>query len=268
MDSVSQNGRRRPRPWTAQDQVTAEVAAACGETFASIGRAISRHPGTVRFKLLKATAGAANLAYQKQWREANREHLQKTSNLYIQANKKRKSAYDKKRYEANRRLFIERARQYRSKNPEQAALCKRNWYTANRQVVAENKRRWRDCNRFALRESIRKRKAIKRASRRAATIPLTLESKQGRFDLWANRCAYCGAVGKMTVDHALALTAGGLDEPSNVVPACSACNCSKNSAPIESWYRRQPFFTEARWRKIQRHCPAAVAGQLPLALPV
>jgi hypothetical protein len=64
----------------------------------------------------------------------------------------------------------------------------------------------------------------------------------------------------------LALTKGGLDEAVNIIPACTACNSSKNNSPVEAWYNRQPFFAATRWRKIQRHCPAAVVGQLPLAL--
>jgi hypothetical protein len=68
------------------------------------------------------------------------------------------------------------------------------------------------------------------------------------------------------VEHVLALTKGGLDEASNIIPSCNTCNCSKNNSPVGAWYNRQPFFAEARWRKIQRHCSAAVVGQLPLAM--
>jgi 5-methylcytosine-specific restriction endonuclease McrA len=71
---------------------------------------------------------------------------------------------------------------------------------------------------------------------------------------------------RLTVEHVLALTKGGLDEAANIIPACTACNSSKNNSPIEDWYRQQPWFMDARWRKIQRHCSAAVVGQLPLAL--
>jgi hypothetical protein len=105
---------------------------------------------------------------------------------------------------------------------------------------------------------------------------MTLAAKNARFALWRNRCAFCGVDAKhprnaghdrLTVEHILALTKNGLDEADNIAPACHSCNCSKSNAPVEEWYRRQPFFTEARWRKICRHCPGAVIGQLPLAMP-
>jgi 5-methylcytosine-specific restriction endonuclease McrA len=89
-----------------------------------------------------------------------------------------------------------------------------------------------------------------------------------RYALFKGKCCYCGTGGKLEVDHVLPLSLGGLDDASNIAPACRRCNASKNASPVEAWYRRQPFFTEVRWRKIQRHCPAAVTGQLPLALPV
>jgi 5-methylcytosine-specific restriction endonuclease McrA len=77
-------------------------------------------------------------------------------------------------------------------------------------------------------------------------------------------CAYCGSPERLTVDHVLALKCGGHDEAPNVVPACLRCNSSKSASFVEQWYRRQPFFDKARWRKIQRHCPDAAKGQLVL----
>jgi hypothetical protein len=243
------------------------VAAACGISFVDIGKVLSRHVTTVRLKLLPTTAGKAALEYGKEWRQANRDHLLATGRKYAAANKEKKTQYDRERYLLNRQNVIQQAREYRVANPEKVSECKKLWYKRNWRRVADASRQWRNANRERLRENIRRRKARKRASRKNALRPLDTIGKNARFTIWQNRCAYCGAIGKMTVDHVLALTAGGLDELCNVAPACGRCNSSKCNAPVESWYRRQPFFTEARWRKIQRHCPAAVAGQLPLALP-
>ena len=265
MEASSQKGRRKPRPWTAQDQSVAEVAAACGLTFVDIAKVLARHPTTVRLKLLPSTAGKATLEYGRQWRIANRDHLLASGREYVAVNKDRKRQYDRERYLANRESLIERAREYRAANPEKASECKRLWYRQNRQKVADAVRRWKASNPERLREGLRKRKAKKRAGRKVALEPLTKAAKEARFAIWQNRCAYCEHAGPMTVDHVFPLVAGGLDESSNIVPACRRCNASKNASPVETWFRRQPFFTEARWRKIQRHCPAAVTGQLPLA---
>ena len=267
MTKSSHNRRRTPRPWTPQDQSFAEVAAACGIAFVDIGKILSRHATTVRLKLLPTTAGKAALEYGKEWRQANRDHLLAKGREYVAANKDRKTQYDRERYLLNREKAIQQMREYRAANPEKVSECKRLWYRRNRRRVADAARQWRNANREKLRESLRQRKARKRASRRNALRPLDTIGKNARFAIWQNQRAYCGSVGTMTVDHVLPLVAGGLDESSNVAPACASCNTSKNASPVESWYRRQPFFTEARWRKIQRHCPAAVVGQLPLALP-
>jgi hypothetical protein len=126
-----------------------------------------------------------------------------------------------------------------------------------------------------MRERSRKRKVRIRSARRQALQPVTRQQIDARFALWNYRCAFCGVDAshqrnkghdRLTIEHVLALTKGGLDEASNILPACLTCNLGKHNAPVEAWYRRQPFFTEPRWRKIQRHCPAAVVGQLPLAL--
>jgi len=125
------------------------------------------------------------------------------------------------------------------------------------------------------RERSRRRKVRIRSARRQALQPVTRQQIDARFALWNHRCAFCGVDAaheqnkgrnRLTIEHVLALTKGGLDEASNILPSCLACNLGKHNAPVESWYRRQPFFTESRWRKIQRHCPAAVVGQLPLGL--
>ena len=69
------------------------------------------------------------------------------------------------------------------------------------------------------------------------------------LDLWA--CAYCGHPWEH-VDHVLARSRGGSDEPENLVPACAECNLSKNDRPVVEW------FTELRNR-----APALSTGEAP-----
>ncbi|KKN70406.1 hypothetical protein LCGC14_0431010 [marine sediment metagenome] len=50
------------------------------------------------------------------------------------------------------------------------------------------------------------------------------------------RCAYCGKKAKqLTVEHIVALSQGGEDIKSNIIPACSTCNKSKNKRPLIDW---------------------------------
>lgn len=52
----------------------------------------------------------------------------------------------------------------------------------------------------------------------------------------------------------------------NIVPACLSCNYSKHTSEMESWYRRQPFFSELRLARIRLVVRRPEGAQLALAL--
>jgi len=260
MEPVLQSGRRKARPWTAQDQITAEVAAACGVSIREIGLAIHRSRSVVNNRLVSSAAKKTSEA-SRRWNEANRERMREASRRYRKAKPESVRASYRRWLEQN--LDKERARKHR-------------YRAGNSGKIRQAIRRWVELNPEKKRDNVRRRATWRRAARRAALHPVTRAQIDARFAIWGDRCAFCGADAthqrnhgrqRLTVEHVLALTKGGLDEASNIIPACTACNSSKNNSPIEDWYRKQPFFTEARWRKICRHCPGAVIGQLPLAMP-
>jgi hypothetical protein len=251
------------RPWTSQDQTFAEVAAACGVSYQKIGRALGIHPEPLRRRL--------SLAARKKHQEDSRIRAQ-----------------------ANPEKFREATRRWRKANPEEVREKKRkydrSWYKKNPDKKRENDRRYRKAhperqrnrrlllqkaNPDKMRERNRRNKALRRAASRQSIIPATKSAIDARFALWRNRCAFCGVDAnhsrnhghrRLTEEHVMPLSNYGLDESPNIMPACKTCNSSKNASPLEEWYRRQPFFTEARWRKIKRHCPAAAIGQMSLAI--
>lgn len=75
-------------------------------------------------------------------------------------------------------------------------------------------------------------------------------------------CAYCGCTPKrndrLTKDHLVPMSLGGLTVVGNVVPACRSCNSSKGAEDFKVWLMRQPFFSQDRlnqvfkWRTIMR----------------
>ena len=99
------------------------------------------------------------------------------------------------------------------------------------------------------RQYIRRKKA-----RRATPYPSSKRQIDERMALFGHQCAYCGNNGKITIDHVVALSRGGLDAAVNIIPACVKCNSSKNARAVEKWYKSQDFFNEARWLMIQSHC--------------
>jgi hypothetical protein len=308
MIEVLHTGRRKRRPWTPQEQVTAEVAAACGVTMHAIGNVLNRGHAHIRSKLnpgFRENKIAYDSKYYeqhreqscaaaRQWHVANRErslqnkrawhaknchHSNARKRAWWHGNKSRAHAAQRLWRESNREKHLESSRQWRqinvyrhrenAKKWREANIDRhkenhRQWRLKNLEHVKQALREWRQANPDSCREYRRSRSALLRSGRRRALESLTLNTRIKRFAIWSNSCAYCYCRGKMEADHVLALNSGGLHEPVNIVPACRRCNASKSDNPVETWYRKQPFFTEARWRKIQRHCPAAVVGQLSI----
>jgi hypothetical protein len=211
------------------------------------------------------------------YRQQNREKLIEYGRNYYKANRVRLLAQQRewrKLFGVYNEKCAERNRAYYWANIEKIKDRKCVYRETHKQSIAAQKQRWRENNRSKHREACRRRNAMKRAGRLRALVHPTRSAIDARFAIWRNRCAFCGVDAshprnagheRLTEEHVLALSRHGIDCASNIAPACLTCNCSKHARPVEDWYRRQPFFTEARWRKIQRHCPAAVVGQLPLA---
>ena len=219
-------------------------------SYCAIAREMGRHQNTVKSRL-DPIAAEHTRALQSQWAKKNPQKMRKATQSWLERNQARKKASDHR---------------YKAQNKEKQKTQQREWYHRNIEHCKVKYREWVANNPEKAREKHRKRRTLRRTARRSALTPVTLEQISARRSLFGECCAYCGASCVLTLDHVHPLKAGGLDEASNIVPACMSCNSSKKAWPVEEWYRRQPFFSEARWRKIQRHCPAAVAGQLPLAL--
>lgn len=76
----------------------------------------------------------------------------------------------------------------------------------------------------------RKRRARKRG---AATSTLTAAQWQAIKEHYGHRCVYCGRkMQRLTQDHITPLAKGGSHTVSNVVPACTSCNCRKRHGPV------------------------------------
>lgn len=55
---------------------------------------------------------------------------------------------------------------------------------------------------------------------------------------WGNRCAYCGIKGArvpLEIEHALPVSRGGSDEPTNLLLACHDCNHRKGTQTLEEF---------------------------------
>ncbi|MFH2112719.1 MAG: HNH endonuclease, partial [Candidatus Bathyarchaeota archaeon] len=68
-------------------------------------------------------------------------------------------------------------------------------------------------------------------------------------------CIYCGSREKLTVDHMIPLSRGGLDHPDNAVMVCGQCNSSKGDKRLYEFFglekRNQvPRIAEGKYLKL------------------
>lgn len=70
---------------------------------------------------------------------------------------------------------------------------------------------------------------------------------------FGHQCAYCGSKARITKDHVIPISKGGVHEMNNLVPACSSCNSSKSNHLLDEWYTKQPFYSSSQYEKIIEH---------------
>ena len=65
-----------------------------------------------------------------------------------------------------------------------------------------------------------------------------------------HKCQYCGLTRRLTIDHVVPRSRGGLDTWENLVVACSTCNTRKGDTPLEQTgmrSARKPFIPTNRF---------------------
>jgi 5-methylcytosine-specific restriction endonuclease McrA len=75
--------------------------------------------------------------------------------------------------------------------------------------------------------------ANRKARKYGLESKITAQNIKDRYEYYGNKCYYCGSNKKLTVDHRFPLSKGGLNCPSNIVPACMSCN-QKKGTKLES----------------------------------
>lgn len=139
------------------------------------------------------------------------------------------------------------ARRHYWSDPQAARANAAAYRVANRSAVLARSRDWAERNREYLIEYRRANKEALKANahRRRARLAvvqverITDEQFRQRFEVFGNRCAYCGACGQLTIDHVKPIVLGGPHILSNIRPACGRCNSSKGAKPLTEWLRAQ-----------------------------
>ena len=182
------------------------------------------------------------------WVSLNRKRVAGTSRRWAKANPEKVKKSLKEWQKQNVDKSKQYAKQWREENADKKAECARIWHAAHSEGANEKARLWREAN-------PEKQAAIysrRRARKRNATIPgrpVTAAIEAERKALF-DGCCFCGAKKKLTLEHMVPLSKGGLHAEENLLGSCAKCNCSKRARPVESWYKKQPFFDQTRWNKI------------------
>lgn len=159
-------------------------------------------------------------AYKQRHHAENRERENARSRrnwkLYYPANRSKVRDYHRDHYLKNRdRIVARHALNYEVSKTATRARHKA-WQAANRE-------RW-NC--------LLGRHRARKLSAEGSHTPREWLAKLRQFGF---ACAYCGATNiVLTEDHVVALSKGGSDYISNIVPACRRCNSKKRDKPAES----------------------------------
>lgn len=138
------------------------------------------------------------------------------------------------------------------KNTERVYIAVRKWQSSHSELKKQTQKEWNKNNseKFRMYSSEWKKRnpekyLIYKRNREVRIINApgngwsVQEEKQLKKD-YLFRCAYCGKISKLTMDHVISINQGGEHSINNIVPACKSCNCSKKDTPLLVWlYQRR-----------------------------
>ena len=142
----------------------------------------------------------------KAWRVANSAYLKKLNHKW---------------YLKNKKTIIERIANWRKDNPEKVKKYNVNWQRRN----PEYKKEWHHNNLDRKKVAWHKRETKKKNNGGS----FTLEEWNSLCKDCNYRCLCCGKKRKLTADHVVPVSKGGVSDISNIQPLCKSCNSKKGT---------------------------------------
>ena len=128
-----------------------------------------------------------------------------------------------------------RVRAYHQKNKDDLNLKRAIRAKKNPEQTNESRNRWARNNPEKIRasrvKSLHRRRALEKAFN--YEVPVKAIRKMQN-----SACSYCGASGKIEIDHVVPISKGGRNSEGNLVPACATCNKSKSDKFVMEWKLR------------------------------
>lgn len=150
-----------------------------------------------------------------------------------------------KYHKENRDMILEKQKEYRKTQAFKDSL--KRYRERNKEELYDKTKEWKRNNIDKLRVHYNRRRI---RERQEDYERYTSEDIKIRYDEFNNVCAYCDSPDKITMDHILALSKGGKDAISNIIPACMTCNLSKGAKYVESWYVGREYFSIDKMNQI------------------
>jgi hypothetical protein len=140
-------------------------------------------------------------------------------------------------------LVSQHSHQHWKDHPDDRGVIMNPWNAQRAQY------RWMVDEEFRIyhREKSKRRKAQDREVWLQRVSAKDIRALRARFN---GCCAYCGVKCDTEIDHFQPIAKGGTHVLSNLLPACHYCNAKKRDHDPEGWCRRQPWFTEKKWRQL------------------
>jgi len=136
-------------------------------------------------------------------------------------------------YLKNRQKEIERSKRWNKNNASKVARNMANCRKRDPEKYRQYDKQWKAENKLKVYSYDCTKRQKRRAAINKTQCKATHEEVQMVIKKANGLCYYCGKKAKLTLDHVIPLSKGGLHELSNLVAACSPCNSSKgNRDPI------------------------------------
>jgi 5-methylcytosine-specific restriction endonuclease McrA len=150
------------------------------------------------------------------------------------------AAFSAKHYINNKETEIAQnqinRRARKAANPEKEKVRQQvqnaKYYAKNRDKCMALAAAWAKANPDKVTAERQKRRAEKRGNAGTGGLLTATEWTETK-EYFDHRCAYCGRqLEKLTIDHIVPLSHGGMHARGNIVPACRSCNSAKHDSSL------------------------------------
>lgn len=213
---------------------------------------------------------------KKNYMANNKEKIKQSSKEYYKANKLAIKEKSHQRYLKNKGKLIAQSMAYRKSHPEyykhQKIYAEENkdkikarikkWYLANEDRCKAARKNYYKSHKGTLNAEMREHyqehklyydlKTLKRRAKGKNILSdLTKSQWEECLKFFDYKDAYTGLpMQVISKDHIIPLSKGGAFTKNNIIPCDNCINASKNNEDMETWYRKQPFFSKERLKKI------------------